>query len=238
MLIVVGMLKLLRRVYEMKAKKLSFLLLALGMTVSFSANAWFFFFLPIPTGMPDNLSNQIKKLADSNQTKALAYTGEDKTFGQKYYVWGYYLGDLNQKEAVKLALERCNRSLSQAKNEMLDGHPRWNFGDKKCELYGFPQLPETAVMPTPEEMAADSQPITESKPVDSFATPLKPASSQVTPAVNKPLEIKPQVPAPLVQPLTASEGAKRLVELKSLLDQGVITQQDYDAKKAQILKSM
>lgn len=35
-----------------------------------------------------------------------------------------------------------------------------------------------------------------------------------------------------------SDSAKKLVELKSLLDQGVISKQDYEMKKSQILKSM
>ena len=35
-----------------------------------------------------------------------------------------------------------------------------------------------------------------------------------------------------------SIGAKKLIELKSLLDKGLITQKDYDSKKTEILKSM
>ena len=41
-----------------------------------------------------------------------------------------------------------------------------------------------------------------------------------------------------ISPSGATEGAKRLIELKSLLDSGVITAQDYEIKKQQILKSM
>ena len=221
-------------------KRLSILLFCFGFFISFNANAWFFFFLPIPlpTGMPPSFYNQIKTLEDSNRTKAFAYVGEDKTFGSKFYVSGWYLGDLNQKEAIKIALDRCNASLEKAKKQTLDGSPRWNFGDKKCELHGFPKMPETAVMPTLEEMAVDSQPINESKQVDSFITPLKPETSQVAPVVKKSVETKPQVTILIDKSLPVSDGAKKLIELKTLLDQGVITQQDYDAKKAQILKSM
>jgi len=39
-------------------------------------------------------------------------------------------------------------------------------------------------------------------------------------------------------PANSSDGAKRLIELKSLLDKGLITQKDYDLKKQEILKSM
>lgn len=217
-------------------KKLYVILLVVGMGMSFNANAWFFFFFPIPTGWPDALSNQAKRMADSTQTKALAYVGEDKTFGQKYYVWGSYLGDLPQKEAIKIALDKCNAGLARAKAEMVGGVPRWDFGDKKCELYGFPQQPETAEMPKPEESISDSKPVIEAKPTETFATQVKPAVA--VPVVTKPTEVKSPASTTLVQPLSASEGAKKLLELKSLLDQGVITQQDYDLKKAQILKSM
>ena len=188
--------------------------------------------------MPPSFYNQIKTLEDSNQTKAFAYVGEDKTFGSKYYVSGWYLGDLNQKEAIKIALERCNANLEKAKKVTLDGSPRWNFGDKKCELHGFPKMPETAVMPTPEEMAADSQPINESKQVDSFIVPLKPETTQDAPVVKKSVETKPQVSVPIDKSLHVSDGAKKLIELKSLLDKGLITQKDYDNKKTEILKSM
>ena len=221
-------------------KKVATILIGMSVLASTNANAWFFFFLPIPlpTGMPPSFYNQIKTLEDSNRTKAFAYVGEDKIFGSKYYVSGWYLGDLNQKEAIKIALDRCNASLEKAKKQTLDGSPRWNFGDKKCELHGFPKMPETAVMPTLEEMAVDSQPINESKQVDSFITPLKPETSQVAPVVKKSVETKPQVTILIDKSLPVSDGAKKLIELKTLLDQGVITQQDYDAKKAQILKSM
>ena len=102
-------------------------------------------------------------------------------------------------------------------------------------------MPETAEMPTAEEIAAS--PAAVSAPIETL-TPVKPAVMQAAP-LTKQADPKPQV-TPVIKPsnavpaapLSASEGAKRLVELKSLLDQGVITQQDYDAKKAQILKSM
>ena len=218
-------------------KKISAFLFVIGLGISFNANAWFFFFVPLPTSMPASFHNQIKTLEESNQTKAFAYAGEDKTFGSKYYVAGWYLGDLSQKEAIKIALQRCNVNLEKAKQENNSGIPRWNFGDKKCELYGFPKMPETAEMPTPEELAKETSPVIDIKPTETFVIPVKSDTSPVLPKVSKPVESKPQV-TPLVQPLNATEGGKRLLELKSLLDQGVITQQDYDAKKAQILKSM
>jgi hypothetical protein len=38
--------------------------------------------------------------------------------------------------------------------------------------------------------------------------------------------------------LSTSEGSQKLTNLKSMLDKGLITQQDYDTKKAEILKAM
>jgi hypothetical protein len=56
---------------------------------------------------------------------------------------------------------------------------------------------------------------------------------------------KPQPPAPAAPPPKASPGGtslqtveQKLRDLKALFDQGLITQSDYDAKKAQILESM
>ena len=87
-------------------------------------------------------------------------------------------------------------------------------------------------------MAVDSQPINESKQVDSFIILLKPEISQDAPVVKKSVETKPQVSIPLDKSLPVSDGAKKLIELKTLLNQGVITQQDYDVKKTEILRSI
>jgi hypothetical protein len=229
----------------MKKIRLVHLLLTIGLAYPLSANAWFFFFFPLPTGWPSSLSSHAQKLTDSDQTKALAYVGEDKIFGQKYYVWGSYIGDLSQKEAVKLALDRCNRSLERAKSEMLDGQPRWNFGNKKCELYGFPQLPETAVMPKEDEVTVELKPIPDSnwvEPGTELPFDLKkttPAIKTTTPGSSRILESKPLLESPsnTYNP-PVSDPARRLGEIKSLLDKGLITQQDYNSKKAEILKSM
>jgi len=87
-------------------------------------------------------------------------------------------------------------------------------------------------------MAVDSQPINESKQVDSFIILLKPEISQDAPVVKKSVETKPQVSITLDKSLPVSDGAKKLIELKTLLNQGVITQQDYDVKKTEILRSI
>jgi hypothetical protein len=51
-----------------------------------------------------------------------------------------------------------------------------------------------------------------------------------------------QAPAPVVAPVAATTAAEdaqtKLQQLKSLLDQGLITESDYEAKKADILSKM
>lgn len=224
-----------RKLNLMQLKIVRSLLVLAACMFSMNAHAFFFFLFPLPTGKPDGLSSQIQRLSESTQTKALAYASEDKTFGTKYFVWGFYVGDLSQKEAIRIALERCNRSLQTAKNEMLDGQPRWNFGDKKCELYSFPNVPESGVMPS-DVQAEIPTIIRETN--SSIVTPAV-TQSQTAPSAIAPKQQELKQGSTSVNPqLPTSEGAKRLLELKSLLDQGVITQQDYDTKKAQILKSM
>lgn len=60
----------------------------------------------------------------------------------------------------------------------------------------------------------------------SGSTPLRTTSPTGSQSMNTPL------------PSNTTEGARKLVELKSLLDAGVINAQDYEIKKQQILKSM
>ena len=45
-------------------------------------------------------------------------------------------------------------------------------------------------------------------------------------------------PLPVPEPSSGKSNAAKLIELKSLLDQGLITKQDYETKKAQILKGI
>ena len=82
--------------------------------------------------------------------------------------------------------------------------------------------------------------IVAAKPQDFLTTNTKVTkvlgSSQTNKVDNKPVA-KPEITETKTNSST-SDGAKKLMELKSLLDKGLINQQDYDTKKAQILKSM
>ena len=76
-------------------------------------------------------------------------------------------------------------------------------------------------------------------PQPAFQTPIKEASTSSfaqpseSRVVNSTTQFKPQASEG-----TQSLGARKLIELKGLLDQGLINQKDYDWKKAEILKSM
>ena len=48
----------------------------------------------------------------------------------------------------------------------------------------------------------------------------------------------PQQPTPVAATPAADDPAARLTKLKALLDQGLITQADYDSTKAEILKKL
>jgi len=107
------------------------------LALALPSHAWFLI-LPIPNfAKPTQLQSLIDALEKSNETKAVAYVSEAKTFGGKYWVWGHFSGHVLQPEADRIALERCAASLLNAKNQSAGGQPLYDFGDKKCELYEF-----------------------------------------------------------------------------------------------------
>jgi hypothetical protein len=98
----------------------------------------FFFVIPIPNvAKPPQLQALIDALEKSSETKAVAYTSEDKTFGSKYWVWGHFAGHVLQPEADRRALESCEASLRNARNQSAGGTSLYDFGQKRCELYQF-----------------------------------------------------------------------------------------------------
>ncbi len=98
----------------------------------------FFFFIPIPNlAKPAPLSTIIDALEKSEETKAVAYASEDKTFGSKFWVWGHYSGHVLQPEADSIALSRCRAALANAKSQQAGGKPLYDFGSKVCELHNF-----------------------------------------------------------------------------------------------------
>ncbi|MHB8354131.1 MAG: hypothetical protein ACYDCF_06820 [Burkholderiales bacterium] len=112
--------------------------LAAMLLLSGSANAWFFFFFPVPNhAKPTELQELIDALEKSDQTRAVAFVSEDKTFGGKRWVWGKYVGLVPQEEANQKALAICRSGLATAKEKTEGGKKLYDFGSKDCELYPF-----------------------------------------------------------------------------------------------------
>ena len=131
--------------------------LATGLFAPIGANAWFIFF-PIPNlSKPAPLNALIDALEKSDETKAVAFAAEDKTFGQKMWVWGHHAGKIMQEEADRVALGRCEASLARSKAQQAGGQPLYDFGKKKCELYTFVNK---TVWVKPPEPPAPVQPST------------------------------------------------------------------------------
>lgn len=178
----------------------------------------FFLFFPIPNlAKPAALQSTIDALEKSDQTRALAYVSEDKTFGAKMWVWGQYAGYVTLQEANTRALQQCEASLVRAKGQSAGGQPLYDFGNKRCELHAF--SPNNAPIP-PSQPVATPVPSEQPAPQLPAATP-----TAATPS-----------------PSGASDGdsttMKKLRELKSAFDQGLITQEEYDAKRKAILENM
>jgi len=57
-------------------------------------------------------------------------------------------------------------------------------------------------------------------------------------AVQNVAQVAAPVAEPMTAPVTAEDAQTRLQQLKSMLDQGLITESDYEAKKAEILSKM
>jgi len=129
------------------------LVFILGMVISFNANAWFFFWLPLGGTKPSSTS---PITSDNN---------------------------------------KVTPALSQSSVEP-PAKPIFETPFKEASTSNFAQPSESRVVHS--------------------TTQFKPHASEVT----------------------QSLGARKLIELKGLLDQGLINQKDYDWKKAEILKSM
>jgi hypothetical protein len=146
-------------------------IVTVGMLFSNAAYAWFFF-IPIPNvSRPPQLSALIDALEKSEETKAVAYASEDKTFGRKMWVWGHHAGKMTQAEANQTAMARCEVSLVRAKGMTAGGQPLYDFGNKKCELYEF--VNKTVALPPPPPPAPVVQPVAAEPPESPTARKLR-----------------------------------------------------------------
>ena len=132
------------------------------------------FFIPIPNvAKPRPLEALIEALEKSDETKAIAYVSEDKTFGSKYWVWGSYSGHVLQPEANRIAMEKCQAALANVRSQQAGGQPVYDFGSKKCELYEFTNNKVSAVA-----LARATEPTATADPMPAQPTPT-PIPSQV-----------------------------------------------------------
>ncbi len=252
----------------MSAKRIiTIFALVCGASLSTSASAWFFIF-PIPNlGKPAALNTIIEALEKSEETKALAYVSEDKTFGAKYWVWSHFSGHVIQAEADRIALSRCEASLSNAKSQKAGGKELYDFGTKVCELYSFVNKTvsprATEPLPPPPPAAQPASPALPAPAVTPQVTPTAPTPEQPTiaPASPAPAPLDPTpsvmtaptppaatpaVTAPASQPQgqvtkpqsAESPTARRLRELNELRKDGLITEREYNEKRKAILSNM
>lgn len=174
--------------------KLKSVLALLVLGFSTNANAWFFIF-PIPNlSKPPALEKLIDALEKSNEIKAVAYASEDKTFGSKQWIWGYHTNGKTQQESDQLALQKCEATLQNMRNQKVGGQPLYDFGTQSCKLHEFTNVGTTS-----------------SPQASTWTSPQSPAQSSVE---------------------------QRFTDLKSLFEKNLITQEEYDQKRRELLKEI
>jgi len=109
-----------------------------------------------------------------------------------------------------MAMRACESSLATVKSRMAGGQPVNDFGQKRCELYKF--VNETVMLPQVAPVI--------------IATP--------PPVVMPPVVIAP-IDIPKVE---ESATAKKLRELDGLLNLKLITQEEYEKKRKEILANL
>lgn len=195
--------------------------------ISWNAQA-FFFIIPIPNiAKPPVLQKTIDALEKSEETKALAYVSEDKTFGSKYWVWGHYVGKVTQEDANRQALAKCQGALANAKAQQVGGSTLYDFGNKACELYEFENKTIAATLPVPQTAPAEAgKPLSaDPKPKSSALPPPNSDSTSDSNAAER-------------APAADSPTAIKLRELSKLLKEGLITQQEHDEKRKKLLDAL
>ena len=207
--------------------------IALGIATASSPSHAFLFFFPIPNlSKPAPLNTLIDALEKSDETKAVAYVSEDKTFGSKYWVWGHHSGHVPQAEADRIALSKCQAALSNAKAQSAGGKPLYDYGSKSCELYSFANktISPRAGEWTPAQTAPavpGSAPITSmqpSPPASAAEQAPKPAPSAPEPSASAPTTPVPTPPVSSQSGAQETPTAKKLRELEALRKDGLITE--------------
>ena len=232
--------------------------ITLAATVMFTGDASAFFFLiPLPNlAKPPALNSLIEALEKSDETKAVAYVSEDKTFGTKNWVWGHYAGHVLQPEADRLAMDKCQAALANAKAQQAGGKPLYDFGTKSCELHSFvnrtvsAKAVEQAALAEQQrqdaalaaaQAAAPQAAAAASATASAAATPAVPAGTEVSSTQASTTSVSvPQstTAAPATSPKAESTTSRRLRELGDLLKDGLITELEYNEKRKAILSNI
>jgi hypothetical protein len=92
-------------------------------------------------------------------------------------------------------------------------------------------------MPDPVTLLAPPQPPAPEPSPAITPPPKAPKASVAKPAASAPAEPRPK-PAPAKPPAAADDAGKRLEQLKSLFDRGLITKDQYEAKQKEILGAL
>jgi len=218
------------------------------LTTSLPSNAFFFFF-PIPNlSKPPQLNSLIGALEKSEETKAVAYVSEDKTFGAKQWAWGHFSGHVPQAEADRIAMARCTTSLANSKVQSAGGKPLYDFGAKVCELYSFSNknVSARAAEWKPESVATSQTLTTPPQPAGN-AMPTNAAAAEISASVPthvvsepppSPAAIEPKTSVSVQPAATESSTARRLRELESLRVEGLVSEAEYQTKRKAILAAM
>lgn len=198
--------------------------------------------IPLPNlGFPPAVEKLRDALEKSTDTKALATVGEDKTFGSRQWTWGYTSGKMTQADANDRALRMCEANLVVQKNQTAGGQPLYNFGSRSCELYKFTNVtlslpdPPPPPPPAPVAPAAVSTPAVSETPPPQAPAPA-PASSPAPAAAPAPV-VPANVP-PAAIPNSAGDIVQKMRDLDALYKQNLITKDEYERKKKQLLDTL
>ena len=202
--------------------------------------------IPLPNlGFPPAVEKLRDALEKSTDTKALATVGEDKTFGSRQWTWGYTSGKMTQADANDRALRMCEANLVVQKNQTAGGQPLYNFGSRSCELYKFTNvtlsLPDPPPPPPPPPPPAPVAPAVVSTPAVSETPPPQapapaPASSPAPAAA--PALVVPANTPPAAIPNSAGDIVQKMRDLDALYKQNLITKEEYERKKKQLLDTL
>jgi len=185
--------------------------------------------IPIPNlGFPPALGKIRDALEKSTDTKALATVGEDKTFGARQWVWGQATGKMTQADADADAMRKCEVQLERVKSQTAGGQPLYDFGTKHCELYKFANV--TLNLPSPLAPPAPA-------PAPVTTEPAAPIVPTVAPVAADPTPIQART-AQENAPKVTSEIVQKMRDLDTLYKQNLITKDEFEKKKKQLLDAI